>query len=246
MKPSSDGPSDPLAYLQRRPVIEYPKGALIYSGNCDGLYLVAAGRVKLASGEVDGRQAMTRIVPAEEFFGECSLIERTAGERATALSKVQIMMWGRAEIEQQIEKEPGLGLALMQKLLLVNLEMQDRLHVMATCKTPKRVMFSLLQLVQRLGQKQLDGSIQMPGLTHEAIAEYVGTSREIVSSEMNRLRRLGLIRYSRREIQVYCSALENALRSGGFTVRPMAGSFGTAVRGQLRGQASGSGGTLAS
>jgi CRP-like cAMP-binding protein len=32
-----------------------------------------------------------------------------------------------------------------------------------------------------------DGAMQMPPLTHQMIAEYVGTSREIVTSEMNRL-----------------------------------------------------------
>ena len=66
-----------------------------------------------------------------------------------------------------------------------------------------------------MGDRQPDGAIRLAPLTHHTIAEHVGTSREIVSSQMSRLRRLGLIVYSRRHIDVYCEAMEDALRGQG-------------------------------
>ena len=55
--------------------------------------------------------------------------------------------------------------------------------------------------------------MSIPPLTHQAIAEYVGTSREIVTSQMNHLRQAGFLRYSRRGVQVYADALREHLKS---------------------------------
>ena len=98
------------------------------------------------------------------------------------------------------------------------MEMQARLQAMATCKTPERIMLSLLQLAQDLGTEAPDGALRMPSLTHHLIAEHVGTSREVVSSQMSHMRRLGLISYTRKEIAVYCDAITEVLRSQGIAV----------------------------
>jgi len=212
-------PNDALNYLPRRPLLEYPRGHVIYSGSSDALYLVASGRVKVSNVAMDGCEAILRIVPSEGLFGEACLIDHMGTERAVALERVQLMSWKRPEIEQQIEKEPRLGLALMEELILSSLEMEERMQAMATCKTPQRVMLSLVQLARRLGEPQSDGALRMAALTHHAIAEHVGTSREIVSSQMSRLRRLGLVKYSRKYIEVYCDAVEDSFRSEGLNVR---------------------------
>lgn len=211
--------NDALNYLPRRPILEYSKGQVIFSSQSDSLYLVASGRVKVATVASDGCEAVLRIVPPEGLFGEAALVGHSGTQRATALDRVQLMAWKRAEVEAQIEKEPRLGLALMEETIWAALEMEDRMQAMASCKTPQRVMLSLLQLARQLGEEQADGSIRMASLTHHVIAEHVGTSREIVSSQMSRLRRLGLVRYSRKDIAVYCDAMEETLRADGLMMQ---------------------------
>ena len=68
--------------------------------------------------------------------------------------------------------------------------------------------------------------MRIDSLTHHTIADYVGTSREVVTFQMNRIRRLGLIRYNRRYIDVYSRAVAEALRLRGIHLpeRPAAGS----------------------
>jgi len=210
---------DALNYLPRKPLTEYAKGTVIYSGTCESLYLVAVGRVKVSRVATDGCEATVRIVPAEGLFGECSLVNSGGGERAVPLDRVQLMAWSRVEIEHQIEKEPRLGLALLEEFVLATLDLEDRMQAMATCKTPERVMLSLLQLQRTLGEPQADGAMRMASLTHMVIAEHVGTSREIVSAQMSRLRRLGMIRYSRKYIDLDCEAMEKALRNEGLVLR---------------------------
>ena len=60
-----------------------------------------------------------------------------------------------------------------------------------------------------------DGATRIASLTHHTLAEYVGTSREIVTFQMNRLRRMGLLRYSRKNIDIYMVPIDEALRSHG-------------------------------
>jgi CRP/FNR family transcriptional regulator len=223
---------DPLSYLPRRQVREFAKNRVIYSPlqPSDHLYVVILGRVKLATAAEDGCQTIARIVCTEGLFGESSLIApRACAETATALDAVSLMSWSRGEIEQHIEREPSLGLALTQYMVRQCLVLQDRIESMAIHKTPERVMLALIQLAETLGTPMPDGSVRISALTHYAIAEYVGTSREIVTFQMNRLRRLGMLRYSRRSIEVYAQALAESLRQQGVSVHHSAATVALAA-----------------
>lgn len=212
---------DPLNYLPRKQAQEFPKGRVIYDQQqpAESLYLVIAGRVKVSATTEDGCQTIVRIVCAEGLFGEPALIGASLrSESAIALDNVTLMSWTRAEIEQQIEQEPHLGLALSQYLVNQCLELQDRIESMAVYKTPERVMVALVQLASQLGSQTPDGAVRLGSLTHNTIAEYVGTSREIVTFQMNRLRRQGLLRYSRRHIDVYALPLLEQLRKLGVSL----------------------------
>jgi CRP-like cAMP-binding protein len=137
-----------------------------------------------------------------------------------------LMPWTRDEIEAQIEREPRLGLALAQYFVRQCLALQERIEAMALHKTPERVLLAFAQLADLLGTPQPDGAMRVDSLTHQTIADYVGTSREVVTFQMNRFRRLGLIRYNRRYIDVYSRAVAEALRQHGIDLpeRPPAKS----------------------
>ena len=125
------------------------------------------------------------------------------------------MSWSTEDIERQIEREPRLGLALLEGFGANNLLLRDRVAALALYKTGPRVMLALVQLAKTVGEPTPTGALRINGLTHQSIADYVGTSREIVTSEMNRLRRLGYVEYSRRYIDVFADALAEWLRQQG-------------------------------
>jgi CRP-like cAMP-binding protein len=114
-----------------------------------------------------------------------------------ALDPCTLMAWTPAEIEDQVTKQPRLGVALLQMLVKRSMDYEERLQSFALDKTPDRTE---------------DGSVKIPPLTHQVISEYVGTSREIVTFQMNHLRQRGYLRYSRKAIQVYAEALREHLR----------------------------------
>lgn len=196
---------DPLAYLRRTPIQTFPKRHTIYDCKqpSEHLYLVVDGRVKVINTSWIGCVGTVRVVSVDGLFGESCLIDHTANtESAVTLEKVMVMRWTREDIEQQIVREPHLGLALCQVLAQKCLALQTRIENISRHKTPERVRLALLQLAADIGMPLEDGLIRVASLTHTTIAEYVGTSREVVSHEMNRLRRMGLLRYSRKYIDI--------------------------------------------
>jgi CRP/FNR family cyclic AMP-dependent transcriptional regulator len=224
---------DPLTYLPRKPVQEFAKGRTIYDPQQpnDHLYVVILGRVKISNTADDGCQTVSRIVCVEGLFGESCLVGAASrSETAVALDNATLMAWSRMDIENQIEREPRLGIALSQYLIRECIELQDRIESMAVHKTPERVMLALMQLANDLGTPMADGAVRVASLTHHTIAEYVGTSREIVTFQMNRLRRMGLIRYSRKFIDIYAQAMKESLREQGVTVPQGLGELQQAAR----------------
>ena len=207
---------DALMYLPRKGVTDYRKGQIIFDEHqpSKGLHLVVQGRVKVTMALDDGTQTVVDIFTTDDFFGESSLLGSTHhAERAMALDNVTLMSWSGQEIEEQVERQPRLGIALVQMLVKRGLDYEERLQSFALDKTPERVIRALLRFAERLGTRMEDGSIKIPPLTHQVISEYVGTSREIVTFQMNHLRQKGFLRYSRKGIQVYADALREHLQS---------------------------------
>jgi CRP/FNR family transcriptional regulator, cyclic AMP receptor protein len=207
---------DALMYLPRKSVTSYRKGQVILDEHqpSEGLNLVVQGRVKVSIPIHDGSETVVDIFSTDDFFGESALLRNAQhSERAVALDSVSLMSWSIKEIEEHAEKQPKLGIALLQMLVKRGLDYQARLQSFALDKTPERVIRSLLRFADRLGSRTEDGSISIPPLTHQVISEYVGTSREIITFQMNQLRQKGYLRYSRKGMQVYAEALGEYLRT---------------------------------
>jgi CRP-like cAMP-binding protein len=213
---------DALTYLPRSRVLEFPKRYAIYDSArpSEHLYLVLRGRVKVFTTAESGVQTLLRIISPEGFFGETALVplNDSLRESAVALDSVHVMSWSADKLTETIEREPKLALALFQYFAECNLIHQERICAAASYKTGIRVAIALVQLAHSIGEPTGNGAIRMSGLTHHSIADYVGTTREIVTLEMNRLRRLGYLEYSRRYLDVHADALTASVREQGVTL----------------------------
>jgi CRP/FNR family transcriptional regulator, cyclic AMP receptor protein len=208
--------ADPLAYLPYKDVIEYRRGQVVFEPNqaAGGIHLVVQGKVKVCRPTQEGMDVVVDVYRSNEFFGEAGLIELTPRtERAVAMERSQIMTWTTDEIEEVISARPELGFAFIQLMVNRSMDLCSRLESFAAEKTPQRVARSLLRFADRFGSKADDGSVRIPPMTHQFLSEYVGTSREIVTFNMNHLRQQGFIRYSRKGIELFADALRENLRT---------------------------------
>jgi CRP/FNR family transcriptional regulator len=205
---------DPLAHLPCSSIVEYKKGQLIYHQDqpSTGIYLVIAGRVKVARLADDGRQTVVDIYRTDDFFGESALLGLPRRpEQAATLEKTKVMAWTAAEIETIAQLRPKLAIALLQMVLQRSLEYGHRLESFSMDTTGRRLARTLIRFSQKLGEIEPDGSYRMAPFTHELLGQYVGTSREIVTHCMNLFRRQGYLRYSRQGIILYREAFDEWL-----------------------------------
>jgi CRP/FNR family transcriptional regulator, cyclic AMP receptor protein len=201
---------DPLAFLPRSTVVEYLKGQTIYNQQQPSLavYLVISGKVKISRLAGDGRQVVVDIYRPDDLFGESALLDTPPrSDQALALEDTRLMSWTSPEIEAAIAKRPRLAMALLQILVQRSGDLTGRVESLSVDNIARRLARSLLRFAERLGTQGQDGMVAMAPFTHELLAQYVGTSREIVTHYMSQFRREGLLRYSRAGISINRPAL---------------------------------------
>jgi CRP/FNR family transcriptional regulator len=208
---------DPLAFLPCSRIAEFRKGQLIYSQDqpSTSIYLVIEGKVKVSRTGNDGRQVVVDIYQPDEFFGESALLNLPHRcEQAAALDNTRLMAWSTAEIEDMVAKRPRLAVALLQILAKRSIDFTERIESLSVDNIARRLARSLIRFADREGTGGDNGSARMAPLTHELLAQYVGTSREIVTHYMNQFRKDGHLEYSRRGIVLDRNALGEWLRQG--------------------------------
>jgi CRP-like cAMP-binding protein len=90
--------------------------------------------------------------------------------------------------------------------------MAAKIAIMATQGTQNRLADLLLRLCERFGTRDDSGMNRLPAFTHQMLSDCIGTSREIVTFQMNKLRRLGYLQYTRKGIGLYEDAVRDLLR----------------------------------
>lgn len=210
----SPGTEDPLALLPRTPVRGYKKNEIIYhpEDHSEALYLVIDGRVKVSRLAEGGREVVLDFCHKDDFFGETGFLGTNhPGEQATALDKTSLMVWTIPELKRIMMRTPALGAALLRVLSQKLMNTNNRIESLCFDPINRRLVKTLLHLAERFGQLGEDQMLHLLPTTHEQLARYVGTSREIVTQYMNQFRRDRLLRYSRRGVDLDAAALEQYL-----------------------------------
>ncbi len=205
---------DPLAMLPRSSIVEFKKGQLIYNNRqpATNIYLVIEGKVKVSRMGGDGRQVVVDIYQPDEFFGESAFLNLShRSEQAIALDNTRLMAWTTEEIEEMITSRPRLAAALLQILTKRSMDFTWRIQSLCMDNIAQRLARSLILFADRMGTREKGSLVRMAPLTHELLAQYVGTSREIVTHYMNHFRREGYLEYSRQSIILDRDALKEWL-----------------------------------
>jgi CRP/FNR family transcriptional regulator len=176
------------------------------------LYLVLAGIIKLTRFGTPGKEFLVDLYTTDDIFGGSGILNiPDTAEEAVCFQRSRVMAWPIADVQDLILRRPRLGVALLQVFGRRLTGLMQRAESLSFESIDTRLARSLIHFSERLGAAQPDGSVIMEPLTHDLLAQYVGTSRELISVEMARLRRQGYVNYSRKAIILYRDALKAAL-----------------------------------
>ncbi len=167
----------------------YKQGAPAYT-----LFYIQEGGVRLTTRTKHQRPAVTAILGAHDFFGELCLAGyplRTS--TAVALTASSIRTIKKAKMLKLLRKKNKTSISLVGYLLSSVKNYQDHVAHLLTSSAEKR----LARVLLRLAHLDREGPpvVEIPILSHQVLAEMVGTTRPRVNLFMNRFRKRGFIDY---------------------------------------------------
>ncbi|MCR4337693.1 MAG: Crp/Fnr family transcriptional regulator [Candidatus Omnitrophica bacterium] len=166
----------------------FRKKELIYLSNQPGefVYLLKKGVVKISKLTSDGRELTLALLKPGEIFGELEVLGAgEAGTQAEAHSDVMICILRRNDLMGLLQMKPDLGISLSKLIGFRRRIIENRMENLIFRNIPQRLAFLFLELKKEFGRNEGDTiKIDIP-LTHEDIANLIGSARATVTDVLN-------------------------------------------------------------
>ncbi len=189
----------------RARVRSFPKNSPIYlpADAADGVFVLAEGRIKLCSITPEGKQAILAFIDAGELFGELALLERgQRDEYAEAVAASTIVWLPADEIQSLMEESASLSLGVTKLIGLRRKRIERRLKSLLFRSNRERLIHLLLELIDQYGKQEADGVLISVKLSHQDLANIIGSTRETVTVLLGELQLERLLKMSRQRIVV--------------------------------------------
>ncbi|HVQ18027.1 MAG TPA: Crp/Fnr family transcriptional regulator [Actinomycetes bacterium] len=181
-----------------------PRGDVIFAEGevGDRLFVVLEGKVKLGQTSGDGREQVMAVLGPGEMFGELSLFDPgTRTSTATAVTDAILLGLGQRDLRPWLTGRPEVAEALLQALAQRLRRTNEAMAELVFSDVPGRVAKALLELSDKFGEPQPDGSLLVAhDLTQEELAQLVGASRETVNKSLADFAQRGWLRLEARAV----------------------------------------------
>ncbi|MBT2659887.1 Crp/Fnr family transcriptional regulator [Bacillus sp. ISL-45] len=173
------------------------KGRFLFEeGNtADELYIIQSGKFQISKMVPDGRELTIRMCSAGELVGELSLFSTASqhilNARASESGTVAVIQ--KDKLETEIEKDSGLALELVKWLSLQHRKSQTRFRDLVLHGKKGAMYSTLIRMANSYGIKTDEGVKINVSLTNQELANFCGTSREVVNRLLSDLRKSKII-----------------------------------------------------
>jgi CRP/FNR family cyclic AMP-dependent transcriptional regulator len=174
------------------------KGTRIFSqgDKSDSVYFIEAGKVKISVVSERGKEAVIVILSSRDFFGEGCLVGQPLRiSTAVTLEATTLFRVEKEAMLHALARQRKLSEKFIASLLVRNINLEEDLCDQLFNHSEKRLARVLLKL-SRLRQHDPLPDSGIPLLSHETLAEMVGTTRSRITYFMNKFRKMGLIEYN--------------------------------------------------
>ncbi len=185
--------------------IEASKGEYIYfdSHFHNKLYFVKGGNIKIGYYDDEGKEVIKEIIRQGETFGQITLERNNLnGEFAKAhKGDVSLCAFNIDDFEKLLKKKPDVALRFTRLIGHQLRNVENRLVNVLNKDVRTRLINFLMYLVkENIADNTAEGFCIPNHLTHEDIANLIGSSRQTVTTLLNELAAQGLISFNRQQI----------------------------------------------
>jgi CRP-like cAMP-binding protein len=179
-------------------ILSFRKGEKIFAQGspADAVYFIQSGRVKMTVVSVAGKEAVVGILSPHSCLGEGAMVAQSVRvSSASAMEPVVAFRLEKQAMGRALLEQSELSEKFIAALLVRNIDLEEDLCDQLFNHSEKRLARVLLKLARlpELGDKN---TTTVPMLSHETLAEMVGTTRSRITHFMNKFRKLGLIDYN--------------------------------------------------
>jgi CRP-like cAMP-binding protein len=177
-----------LREIRRRQVVYLP------GDPGDAVYFVNGGRLKVSKVTRDGKELTLAYRVPGEIFGELCLIEGGPREEmAEAMENALISVVDRVLFEQILNKEGVIGTRLVKVIAQRRREVENKIEQLIFKDVNAKLAELLLRLGDEYGIEDSRGVLVALKITHQEMANLIGSTRETVSLTLSQFKRKGLI-----------------------------------------------------
>lgn len=181
----------------------YSRGAVVFFEHEPGdtLYIIEDGQVRIYRLAEDGREKTLTLLSSGDFFGEMALIDdepRSAIAEATDPSV--LLAIHKRDFHKLIQSQPHMAMSMIKGLSLRLRQTNKQLMDAVFLDVRGRMCRMLVDLDDRYGKDYESGRLIDIKLTHQELANMVGTSRESVTRVLTELQDVGALGYVKRRM----------------------------------------------
>jgi CRP/FNR family cyclic AMP-dependent transcriptional regulator len=181
--------------IRRRQVIYLP------GDPGSAVYLVNGGRVKVSKVTRDGKELTLAYRGPGEIFGETCLIDGGPREEmAEAMENALVTEIQRTDFERLLQTQAMLGYRMTKTLAQRRREVEAKIENLVFKDVNSKLAELLLRLAAEYGVDDARGTLVALKITHQEMANLIGSTRETVSLTLAQFKRKGLIQTEGRKV----------------------------------------------
>lgn len=164
------------------------------------IFFLKSGKVKVTKISDKGRQVSAGYFQQGDFIN-LEAITDNADKKITAISKSKdtiAICIKKIKFIEKLSTRTDLQVQIFTQILSNKAEAEQRIHRILDIKSNERVFDFFYHHTLKFGQRVGYEYVIREPLTHREIGEYIGSSRQTVTTSMNILRRKGILHFNRK------------------------------------------------
>jgi CRP/FNR family transcriptional regulator len=184
---------------------KYKKGSILFlEGDFgDDFYLIQSGVVKIY--RIDNyKEIILALFRDGDYFGEMSIMQRELPRSATAetLEASSIYTLLRSDFTQFMERNPSICLKLLEDTMSRLRRANEQIYDLTFLDVRSRTIKTVIRLSDEHGVRKVAGTLINVKLTHQQLANLVGTVRESVTKVLQELQEEKIITVDKKMILI--------------------------------------------
>lgn len=173
------------------------KGSYLFQEGTEAneLYIIISGKIQLGKMIPDGRELTLRMASEGDLIGELSLFScaQTHMQNAKVVESGEVAVIFKNELESKLSNEPETALEFMKWMSKEHRKTQTKFRDLVLHGKKGALYSTLIRLSNSYGRKTEEGIVIKTPLTNQELANFCGTSREVVNRLLSELRKADII-----------------------------------------------------